>query len=81
MRTWLCLTRSGATGWSTRNHALLLVDTLFGQDDALSARPQMVEDAIVSEESRRWTLRLRDGLRFHDGEPVLAPDCVASLRH
>ena len=41
----------------------------------------MVEDAIVSEESRRWTLRLRDGLRFHDGEPVLAPDCVASLRH
>lgn len=41
----------------------------------------MVEDAIVSEESRRWTLRLRDGLRSHDGEPVLAQDCVASLRH
>jgi peptide/nickel transport system substrate-binding protein len=27
-----------------------------------------------------WTLKLRDGLRFHDNEPVLARDVVASIR-
>ena len=27
-----------------------------------------------------WTLTLRDGLRFHDKEPVLARDVVASIR-
>ena len=27
-----------------------------------------------------WTLTLRDGLRFHDGTPVLARDVVASLK-
>jgi peptide/nickel transport system substrate-binding protein len=63
----------------TRNHALLVFDTLFGQDSAFSIRPQMVEAAGVEEDGRRWSLRLREGLRFHDGTPVLARDCVASL--
>ena len=27
-----------------------------------------------------WTLTLRDGLRFHDGEQVLARDAVASIK-
>ena len=31
-------------------------------------------------EGRLWTITLRDGLRFHDGAPVLARDCVASIR-
>ena len=26
-----------------------------------------------------WRIRLREGLRFHDGEPVRAQDCAASL--
>ena len=64
----------------TRNHALLVFDTLFGQDETTAVRPQMVEAADTTEDGRRWTLRLREGLRFHDGEPVLARDCVASLR-
>ncbi|MDB5372714.1 MAG: Bacterial extracellular solute-binding protein family 5 Middle [Belnapia sp.] len=28
----------------------------------------------------RATVTLREGLRFHDGAPVLARDCVASLQ-
>jgi peptide/nickel transport system substrate-binding protein len=34
----------------------------------------------VSADGRTVTIRLREGLRFHDGEPVRAADCVASLR-
>jgi peptide/nickel transport system substrate-binding protein len=34
----------------------------------------------MEDAGRRWTLRLRDNLWFHDGEPVRARDCVASRR-
>ena len=33
----------------------------------------------VSPDGLAWTFRLRPGLKFHDGEPVLAKDVVASL--
>jgi len=69
-----------SAAYVTRNHAYLVYDTLFGQDAGLMPRPQMVDGVETAEEGRRWTLTLREGLRFHDGERVLARDCVASLR-
>jgi peptide/nickel transport system substrate-binding protein len=54
-------------------------DTLYGVDENLVASPQMVEGHVVAEDGKRWTLTLRDGLVFHDGERVLARDCVASI--
>jgi peptide/nickel transport system substrate-binding protein len=65
---------------STRNHAYLVFDTLYGIDTNWTAQPQMVEGHQVDEDGLTWTLRLRDGLRFHDKEPVLARDVVASIR-
>jgi peptide/nickel transport system substrate-binding protein len=65
---------------STRNHAYLVFDTLYGMDTSWAAQPQMVEAHQVEEDGLTWTLRLRDGLRFHDKEPVLARDVVASIR-
>src|SRR5438128_3008078 len=35
---------------------------------------------VVSNDERQWDLTLRDGLFWHDGERVLARDCVASIR-
>jgi peptide/nickel transport system substrate-binding protein len=65
----------------TRNHALMVYDTLYGWDAALKARPQMAEGMpLVEKEGRRATITLREGLRFHDGEPVRARDCVASIK-
>jgi peptide/nickel transport system substrate-binding protein len=68
------------TEYVTRNHAFLIFDTLFGQDAQYRAQPQMVEGFVTGDDGKRWRLTLRPGLRFHDGEPVLARDCVASLR-
>jgi len=65
---------------STRNHAYLVFDTLYGIDTNWMAQPQMVEGHQVEEDGLTWTLTLRDGLRFHDKEPVLARDVVASIR-
>ena len=64
----------------TRNYAYLVFDTLYGIDTEWKARPQMVEGHTVEEDGLAWTLKLRDGLRFHDKEPVLARDVVASIR-
>jgi len=67
------------TALVTRNYALLVFDLLYGLDTELRPSPQMAEGHIVDDAGLRWTVRLRDGLRFHDGERVLARDCTASL--
>ena len=64
----------------TRNYAYLVFDTLYGLDTNWQAQPQMVAGDEVAEDGLIWTLHLRDGLRFHDNEPVLARDVVASIR-
>ena len=64
----------------TRNHGFMVFDTLYGLDENDVAHPQMAEGHVVEEDGKRWTIRLREGLSFHDGTPVLARDCVASIR-
>jgi peptide/nickel transport system substrate-binding protein len=63
----------------TANHAYLVFDTLFGMNAALEAKPQMAEGYTVSDDGRTYLIKLREGLRWHDGQPVLARDCAASL--
>src|SRR5579872_5985204 len=67
------------TQYVVRNAAALVWDTLYGIDDQLQLQRQMVESEQVSDDGLTWTFRLRSGLKFHDGEPVLAKDVVASL--
>src|SRR4030088_2693886 len=64
----------------TRNAAYVIFDTLYGLDTEWRAQPQMVAGHSVENDGLLWNLTLRDGLRFHDGEPVLAKDVVASIR-
>jgi peptide/nickel transport system substrate-binding protein len=64
----------------TRNAAYLIFDTLYGLDTEWRAQPQMVAAHSIENDGLVWNLTLRDGLRFHDGEPVLAKDVVASIR-
>ena len=68
------------TAYVTRNHGYMVYDTLYGLNGAFEASGQMVAGHTVEDDGKRWTLTLRDGLRFHDGEPVLARDCVASVK-
>src|SRR6516164_6972750 len=67
------------TQYVVRNASAMVWDTLYGMDEKLEPQRQMVEAEEVSSDGLTWTFRLRPGLRFHDGEPVLAKDAVASI--
>ncbi|MER8996136.1 ABC transporter substrate-binding protein [Mesorhizobium sp. M0678] len=68
-----------ATGVTT-THGLAIYDTLFALDSKSMPQPQMVGKWGVSEDKKTYTFELRDGLGWHDGTPVTAADCVASIR-
>ena len=68
------------TATVTGNHGYYVYDTLYSADSKLRAQPQMAEGHEVSADGRVWRIRLRDGLRFHDGTPVRSVDCTASLQ-
>src|SRR5947209_181218 len=68
------------TACITRNHGYLIYDTLFAKDEELRIRPQMVDKYETSADKLTWTFTLRDGLEWHDGKPVTAEDCVASIK-
>jgi peptide/nickel transport system substrate-binding protein len=63
----------------TANHAWMVYDTLFGVNAAQQAKPQMAEGYTVSDDGRTYLIKLRGGLKWHDGEPVRAQDCAPSL--
>jgi peptide/nickel transport system substrate-binding protein len=70
--------------WTTANitsyHASMVYDTLFSADANFKPQPQMVGKWGVSDDKKTYTFELRDGLGWHDGTPVTAADCVASIR-
>src|SRR5438270_9471588 len=68
------------TAYITRNHGYMVFDTLFALDAEFAPHPQMVGDYSISADKLLYHFKLRDGLRFHDGQSVRGLDCVASLR-
>ena len=68
------------TAYLTRNHGYLVYDTLFGTDENFQIKPQMVDRTAVSADGMTYTFTLRDGLRWHDGQPVVSEDCVELLK-
>lgn len=68
-----------STESATRAFALQIFESLYSVDEKLNPHPQMAAGANTEDDGRRWIIKLRDGLRFHDNEPVLARDCVASI--
>jgi peptide/nickel transport system substrate-binding protein len=71
------------TAGVTRSHGYLVFDTLFGvrgPESGFKAMPQMAAGHRVEDDGKTWWVTLGDGLLFHDGQKVLARDCVASIR-
>ena len=58
----------------------MVYDTLFSMDAKYEIQPQMVDSWKTSDDGLTWSFTLRDGLEWHDGAPVTAEDCVASIK-
>src|SRR6202171_3143199 len=67
------------TAYITRNHGYMIYDTLFATDAKFQVQPQMVDKYELSSDKLTYTFTLRDGLKFHDGQPVRSADCIASI--
>ncbi len=65
---------------ATRVFAYMVFDELVGIDSQGRYQPQMLEGWEISPDRLTYRFRLRDGLRFSDGNPVTAEDCVASIQ-
>lgn len=70
----------GSTADIVKMHGFMIYDTLYGLDENAVPRPQMVKELKVSDDKKTYRFTLRDGLKWHDGQPVKAEDCVASLK-
>src|ERR1700709_1319700 len=68
-----------STAYIYRDFGYMVYDTLLAQDSSFKIQPQMAEYKI-SDDKLTYTFTLRDGLKWHDGTPVTAEDCVASLQ-
>jgi peptide/nickel transport system substrate-binding protein len=68
------------TAYITRHHSMMVYDQLYGLDSTLKPQPQMVEGHVVEQGGLFWRFTLREGLLFHDGEPVRGRDCIASIK-
>ena len=68
------------TAYITRDHGYMIYDTLFATDANGQIKPQMIDKYDLSADKLTWTMTLRDGLLWHDGTPVTAEDCVASIK-
>jgi len=68
------------TAYIVRNHGYMIYDTLFATDANGEIKPQMVGSYEVSADKLTHILTLRDGLSWHDGQPVTAEDCIASIK-
>ena len=69
-----------SAGFQVRDITYAVFDTLFAVDDHYRPTPQMVDRWTVSDDRLTWRFTLRPGLRWHDGPPVTAEDCVLSIR-
>lgn len=68
------------TSYIVRNFGYMVYDTLFAMDEHFKPQPQMVDTYKKSSDGLTYTFTLRDGLHWHDGTPVTAKDCLASLK-
>ncbi len=68
-----------ATSSATRNVAMNIFETLVIRDENMNPAPDLAALIEVSDDGLTYTFVLRDGVKFHNGEPLTTADVVASF--
>ena len=65
----------------TGEAAQFLYDQIYAYDESLTPVPSLAEDlATISEDGLTWTVKLRPGIKFHDGSPLTSADVVQTYQ-
>lgn len=64
---------------STRQIGRYIWEGLFEMDSDYNAKPQLCESYTTSDDHTTYTFKLREGVKFHNGEEMKAADAAASL--
>lgn len=68
-----------ATGAGTKEVLFNVFEGLVKPDENGNLNPAVASEYTVSEDNKVYTFTLRDGIKFHDGNPVTAEDIKYSL--
>jgi peptide/nickel transport system substrate-binding protein len=70
------------TAFATNDYARVinLYDSLFEYDDNLAVHPALAESGEPNADNTEWTIRLRQGVTFHDGSPLTADDVIHNVQ-
>ena len=68
------------TGYLPRYLGFMAYDTLFSIDSKGNIAPQVADSWSLSPDKLVHTIKIRSGLKFHDGSPVTAVDVAASVK-
>lgn len=60
---------------------VMLYDTLVGLDAEGAPVPKLAETWDASDDATEWTFSLREGVTFHDGQPLTAADVAYTFEH
>ena len=55
-------------------------EQLFTRDGEFNVKPQLVEEWNTNNDSTVWTFKLREGKKFHNGDPLRVEDVVESIK-
>ncbi|GAC1638124.1 MAG: ABC transporter substrate-binding protein [Herpetosiphon sp.] len=64
---------------NTHDLMTLVYDTLFWSQNDVNPEPWLAERADPSEDRKVWTVKLRTGVTWHDGQPLTADDVKFSF--
>jgi peptide/nickel transport system substrate-binding protein len=64
----------------TREYGMLVYEELFAWDSLQQPKPQMVDSWTISPDQLTWRFKLREELKFHDGQPVTTADVIPRLK-
>jgi len=68
-----------AASGDSQRYAWSIYDTLYGFDPKGNLIPRMATGYSVSEDGLTYTYTLREGMRFHNGDPVTSADVKYSV--
>ena len=57
----------------------MVYDQLYAMDEGMHPHPEMVGGSKVAADGVTYEFTLRDGLKFHSGDPVTSADVIASI--